>query len=719
MSHLKSIILKNSFKEILIAIVFYTFIVSAVFFKIIQHPNQFLVTSGDGMKNYYTFMYHVKYDSSFMTFEGMNYPFGENIVFTDNQPIVANSIKLLSKIIPGITCHLSSIHNLILLFGLVLGGIGIFLCLRRLHVGFYFALICGAGLMLLNPQINRISAHFSMFYPVLPWMFLLWFDFYQNKNKLKISFIIAGLITFSGLIHMYYFITGAFFVILGFFAYFLINFKAFKIIENSKLLLIQVAIPFILLTLCSSHFNNASDRPNDPWGFFTYHSYWEGLLFSYKLPLFDFVNNNIIKVREIDGEGKNYIGLFGVLVIIYAIYFLFTNYKNSLTELKSGKLNVFLIIIFISSALISFGYPFTISGLEWLLDYTGPFKQFRSIGRVGWISFYAINFIAIPWLYQKLKTNAHHVVLGYALPCVLLIEGFLFAKKVPLYQSPLEDYYCNDTNNIPIDFSKYQATLPDPYFHIGSECFSWWDQAENVNHAFKIGYKYHLPTMGVNMSRTSFAQSKMLNDLVLQPYMVPELIRVLKQKSDKPLLVVESKQHINDNRARLRHWTKDAPIVFENDQYILRSLPLNSFEETVKNFNDSLNNTIPIVPKVKLNLQLSKIKGQNGWGYETSINSDSLTVGEYILVYWMECPDPTYVLSTTELWQFDQNHNQLDYVGEGNRFNYKKATDTEYLFTAKISVKNDTKKIVLKVAKYNQKEKHELKIREAILYSNF
>jgi hypothetical protein len=154
-------------------------------------------------------------------------------------------------------------------------------------------------------------------------------------------------------------------------------------------------------------------------------------------------------------------------------------------------------------------------------------------------------------------------------------------------------------------------------------------------------------------------------------------------------------------------------------QYILRSLPLNSFEETVKNFNDSLNNTIPILPKVKLNLQLLKIKGQNGWGYETAIKADSLARGEYILEYWMECPDPTYVLSTTELWQFDQNHNQLDYVGEGNRFNYKKSTDTEYLFTAKISVKNDTKKIVLKVAKYNQKEKHELKIREAVLYSNF
>jgi hypothetical protein len=413
------------------------------------------------------------------------------------------------------------------------------------------------------------------------------------------------------------------------------------------------------------------------------------------------------------------VGLFGVFAILYAVFLLIFNFRKSISYLKNNNIDVFLIFVFITSALISFGYPFTISGLEWLLDYTGPFKQFRSIGRVGWVSFYAINFIAIPMIYRKIIVLQNSKILYFAIPCILFIEGLLFAKQTVLYQSPLEVYYCNDTNNIPIDFSKYQATLPDPYFHIGSESFSWWDQAENVNQAFQLGYKYHLPTMGVNMSRTSFHQAKMLNELIIQPYKVPEIVQYLKEKSEKPLLVVESKLQINDQRASLKHWTKNAPIVYENDQFILRSLSLNSFEETVKAYNDSLKIVSSFVPAHNFKLDFDKIEGQKGWGYEAYIISDSLAAGSYTFEYWMTCPDPTYVLSTSEIWQFDQNHNMLDYVGEGNRFNYKMATATEYLFTAKINIKENTKKVVFKISKFNQKGKHNLYIRQAILKSDF
>lgn len=710
---------KGTIKDILIAFVFYSIVVSAVFYKIVKDPKQFLVTSGDGMKNYYTFMYHIRYDTSYMTFEGMNYPYGENIVFTDNQPIIANAVKLLSNFIPELYCQLPIIHNLLLLLGLVFGGLGIFLCFRRLKVEFYFALVCGAGLMLLNPQLNRISAHFSMFYPILPWLFLIWFDYFQNKNQLRSSFLIATIITVSGLVHMYFFITGAILVILSLLAYYLINYKNTKVLNIIKSIIIQVFLPFLILTFFSSYFNHATDRPNEPWGFFSYHSYWEGLLFSYKLPLFEFVNDNIVTVRSVEFEGKNYVGLFGVFAILYAVFLLIFNFRKSISYLKNNNIDVFLIFVFITSALISFGYPFTISGLEWLLDYTGPFKQFRSIGRVGWVSFYAINFIAIPMIYRKIIVLQNSKILYFAIPCILFIEGLLFAKQTVLYQSPLEVYYCNDTNNIPIDFSKYQATLPDPYFHIGSESFSWWDQAENVNQAFQLGYKYHLPTMGVNMSRTSFHQAKMLNELIIQPYKVPEIVQYLKEKSEKPLLVVESKLQINDHRASLKHWTKNAPIVYENDQFILRSLSLNSFEETVKAYNDSLKIVSSFVPAHNFKLDFDKIEGQKGWGYEAYIISDSLAAGSYTFEYWMTCPDPTYVLSTSEIWQFDQNHNMLDYVGEGNRFNYKMATETEYLFTAKINIKENTKKVVFKISKFNQKGKHNLNIRQAILKSDF
>ncbi|MBK8625639.1 MAG: hypothetical protein IPN86_08825 [Saprospiraceae bacterium] len=110
-------------------------------------------------------------------------------------------------------------------------------------------------------------------------------------------------------------------------------------------------------------------------------------------------------------------------------------------------------------------------------------------------------------------------------------------------------------------------------------------------------------------------------------------------------MVVESKLHINDSRARLNHWTKNAPIVYENDQYILKSLSLNSFEETVKSFIDSLNNVPKIEPSYSFQLNFEKkLKAKTVGDMETAISPDSLKVGEYTFEYWMGCPDPTYIV---------------------------------------------------------------------------
>ncbi|MES2622579.1 MAG: hypothetical protein V4615_17150, partial [Bacteroidota bacterium] len=56
---------------------------------------------GDGYKNFYTLAYYVKHDRGFH-FSGMNFPFGENILFTDNQPFISLVLSNIAKIFPGI-----------------------------------------------------------------------------------------------------------------------------------------------------------------------------------------------------------------------------------------------------------------------------------------------------------------------------------------------------------------------------------------------------------------------------------------------------------------------------------------------------------------------------------------------------------------------------------------------------------------------------------------
>ncbi|MBK8555528.1 MAG: hypothetical protein IPL65_07045 [Lewinellaceae bacterium] len=55
----------------------------------LAHPNTQLIGAGpDGFKNYMTTGWHVRYDTSYVHFGGMNFPFGEHVLFTDNQPIL-------------------------------------------------------------------------------------------------------------------------------------------------------------------------------------------------------------------------------------------------------------------------------------------------------------------------------------------------------------------------------------------------------------------------------------------------------------------------------------------------------------------------------------------------------------------------------------------------------------------------------------------------------
>ena len=51
----------------------------------VLHPNAYLFAAGgDGLKNYYSAAYYVKYDAGGIL-SGMNYPYGEVVTFADGQ----------------------------------------------------------------------------------------------------------------------------------------------------------------------------------------------------------------------------------------------------------------------------------------------------------------------------------------------------------------------------------------------------------------------------------------------------------------------------------------------------------------------------------------------------------------------------------------------------------------------------------------------------------
>jgi hypothetical protein len=68
---------------------------------LIYHPGEILLAkSGDGLKSYYVINYHLNYDNSFLHFSGMNYPYGDNYLFSDGFPAITFFIQTLPFLKP-------------------------------------------------------------------------------------------------------------------------------------------------------------------------------------------------------------------------------------------------------------------------------------------------------------------------------------------------------------------------------------------------------------------------------------------------------------------------------------------------------------------------------------------------------------------------------------------------------------------------------------------
>jgi hypothetical protein len=55
----------------------------------------------------------------------------------------------------------------------------------------------------------------------------------------------------------------------------------------------------------------------------------------------------------------------------------------------------------LATLIFSLGFPFSIKGFEWMINYLGPFKQFRGLGRFTWAFYYVVNVLAFYILWNK------------------------------------------------------------------------------------------------------------------------------------------------------------------------------------------------------------------------------------------------------------------------------------------------------------------------------
>lgn len=550
--------------------------------------NSFFNLYGDGYKNYYTVYYHIKHDTSYSHFEGMNYPHGEHVMYTDGQPALTNTLKFISQNIVDISDYTIPIMNLAIVFSFLLCSVLLYLILTRLGIAPWFAVLVALGIMLMSPQHYRPIAHYSLSYGfVFPLTLYLLLRF-EEKPTYLISLLMGLLVGFVGLLHMYF--LGIVGMLIGW--YFLMTFlqkknwsEAFRLAIHYG---IQVILPFALIQIWMMSSDGVPDRPKTPMGFLDYRARWEGILTAVQMPYWKWVDQNLIDIRDMNFESEIYLGLVGCIGFFA---FLRPLLRKKLLKAEEGVAPRFLSRLFpaiLLMLLLSLGLPFIIPGFDFLIDYLGPFRQFRGQGRFAWVFYYGWGILLWYLLYQKYQQwrgsrRLIWIVVAFA---VLGMESYY--TSVASFLKPWKDEVRYDRQKFEtgpgfwfknINRADYQAILPMPYFHVGSENFVVDAQGDAVRLATLAGWHYGMENLGVNLSRSSFSQTLNLIPLDYLPYRPYSLPKDL--PNQKPLLVVLDKAQYFSSPQGSGYLLRSSEILYEDSLVQLRKLPLEAFDLAV------------------------------------------------------------------------------------------------------------------------------------------
>lgn len=565
---------------------------------IFAQPNLYINLYGDGFKNYATMMYHVKHDSTYLHYDGMNYPYGEHLVFADGQPLIANTIKFICENIVDISEHTVAVINLSMLFSILLGAIFLYLLFIQLSLPWWYSVLSAIPITLMARQIEKITGHYGLSHVFVIPMFLYLLYVFEKKRSWKVSFLIGLLIFFAAQLHFYFFGIAVF--LIGFYSLgrLLNEFSWQRVFFYFKHLSVQAILPFVLLQGLLSVGNIATDRPDTPTGFLYYRAKWEGIFTSPKFPFWKWIDENIAGIRQVGAEGTSYVGLVATIFLLIILFRWLFKMGQKLVQRSSQSVDLLpdvqqaqkdyipaLYFASISLLFLAHAFPFSLPGLEGLLQYAGPYKQFRGVGRFAWAFHFGFNVVVFYSLWHfGQKGSWKRIVMFLALGLVTYEAAhFTSLQKIKPQTRPelAKDFIeKKDSWLYKVNFKRFQAVLPLPYFHIGSENFQINEKGHMLRHSLVPGLNSGLPSLGVHMSRTSLSQSMKSIQLALEPYRYPTILDEL--PNDKPLLMVEDKEYMAKIGERFKHLKQGAILLQEDKKYAaVYEVPLHSFQDRI------------------------------------------------------------------------------------------------------------------------------------------
>ncbi|WP_400192623.1 hypothetical protein [Hymenobacter sp. B81] len=525
----------------------------------------FFNPGGDGLQSYFATAYYALYDQG-TRFTGMNYPFGENFTYPNLQPLIAVGINWLQRLGLPAARYTVGITNALALLGLLAAPLVLYAILRRTRLPVWYAGLLALIIAFLSPQVQRLGDHMSLSYacfvPIL-WYCIIRMQEAPRRWRWYALFVVSSLL--MGMVMLYFTACGSIFLLAHVAVLALRQRRDWNMIGRMAL---TALLPLVLFQVWMWATDPTTDRPPNPFGFLVYMATPAGVFTPSLSPLRE-VWARFFTVEPISYEAASYVGLVAAGVMVASLLRLaWRLWKQRRRPLQLGRdLPEHLHVGVWAAALVlffSFAWPFVFPGFKGLVEYLGPIKQFRALGRFAWPFYYVFSCYAAYYLYRLLRYQRQHRVSALALPwlpLLLLVWGAeawlnISAKAATVNQGAGARAFLDPntpllqqlswTNRRPTDF---QAILPLPYFNKGSDRIDIDGSGASVFLAHKLALATGLPELSSYVSRPSIEHVLRHAQLFSSTLIEKPLLRQF--PSDKPILLLVTPDALTPAQQRL------------------------------------------------------------------------------------------------------------------------------------------------------------------------
>ncbi len=525
----------------------------------------------DGLKNYYTYSYHIINDTEWFNFIGMNYPYGDSIFFTDGHPLLSNFLKFFGQYFDSINHYHVGVLNVILLLSIFVMFFVSYFLLVEFQIRPYLAALIAIGVTLLSPQIHRIyGGHLALSYAMaLPLNVLFLIKYLKKELTYRYLFYLASVNSLWLFIHAYLGVICVLFSLLILLVKLCFEFKTRRLNGAFLKSFLLVLFPVFLFLAVSKGTDQHDNRTDNPSGFFNYNAELDDVLIPSHEPLrpiLDELTNNKIKLKR---EAWSYVGVVSVGILIFLLVALVKRYgfkKNQpvLVYLGQNKLLKYTLFASLIMLLFSFAIPFRTFPI--LLDYIPFIKQFRATGRFTWPFHFVVlilSSLVVQYYYEKHRVNQKWLSILFVTIFVLMniIEGFPYHQQISDLMGKQKNLFLE--KNLPkhyaealpyIDREKYQAIMTLPYYFQGSESFARPAKDLPLEASMIFAYHKNLPLINANLGRTSIWENKNLVQLISPNFYEKKVKNDF--KSSKPILIIHSHDKLTESETYLLSQSK-------------------------------------------------------------------------------------------------------------------------------------------------------------------